>query len=129
VLIDVDALKSINDAHGHPAGDEVLVHLAAVLREQVRAEDAVLSRLGGDELAVLLPGSSAPAARRRAEALLDRVRATPVTLTDGTPLALSISLGVAHLPHSADSLEALYETADAALYDAKRAGRGCVAVA
>jgi diguanylate cyclase (GGDEF)-like protein len=129
VLIDVDAFKSINDAHGHPAGDEVLVHLAGVLTEQVRAEDAVLSRLGGDELAVLLPGCSARTAQRRAEALLEAVRSTPLTLTDGTTLALSISLGVAHLPQDADSLEALYETADAALYDAKRAGRGCVAVA
>jgi diguanylate cyclase (GGDEF)-like protein len=129
VLIDVDAFKSINDRHGHPAGDEVLVHLAGVLREQVRAEDAVLSRLGGDELAVLLPGCSAEVAERRARALLEAVRSTPVRLADGTRLALSISLGVAHLPPHADSLERLYETADAALYDAKRAGRGCVAVA
>jgi diguanylate cyclase (GGDEF)-like protein len=129
VLIDVDAFKSINDLHGHPAGDEVLVHLAGVLREQVRAEDAVLSRLGGDELAVLLPGCSAEVAERRAEALLEVVRSTPVRLADGTRLGLSISLGVAHLPESADGLERLYETADAALYDAKRAGRGCVAVA
>ena len=55
VLIDVDSFKTINDSHGHPVGDAVLVHLAEVLREQVRTDDAVLSRLGGDELAVLLP--------------------------------------------------------------------------
>jgi diguanylate cyclase (GGDEF)-like protein len=129
VLIDVDAFKSINDAHGHPAGDEVLVHLASVLTEQVRADDAVLSRLGGDELAVLLPGCSAEVAERRAEALLAAVRSAPVTLADGTRLALSISLGVAYLPQQAEGREELYATADAALYSAKRAGRGCVAVA
>jgi len=129
VLIDVDAFKAINDVYGHPAGDEVLVHLAAVLREQVRADDAILSRLGGDELAVLLPACSAEAAERRAEALLAAVRSTPVTRPDGTPRALSISLGVAQLPPHADGLDALYETADSALYEAKRAGRGCVAVA
>jgi diguanylate cyclase (GGDEF)-like protein len=129
VLVDVDAFKSINDVHGHPAGEEVPVHLAAVLTEQVRADDAVLSRLGGDEPAVLLPGCSAEVAERRAEALLDAVRSTPVTLSDGTQLVLSISLGVAHLPQHVDGHDRLYETADAALYDAKRAGRGCVAVA
>ncbi|MGY1602364.1 GGDEF domain-containing protein [Geodermatophilus sp. SYSU D00815] len=129
LLIDVDSFKTINDRHGHPAGDEVLVHLARVLREQVRADDAVLSRLGGDELAVLLPGCSAEAAERRAEALLAAVRAAPVALPDGTRLPLSISLGVAHLPRHVDSLHTLYSAADAALYDAKRAGRGCVAVA
>ncbi|WP_448628662.1 GGDEF domain-containing protein [Geodermatophilus sp. URMC 64] len=129
VLIDVDAFKMINDSYGHPVGDDVLVHLARVLRRQVRADDAVLSRLGGDELAVLLPGCSADVAARRAEELLAAVRAEPLVLADGTVLALSISVGVAHLPRSAQDLRALYSAADAALYEAKRAGRGRVAVA
>jgi diguanylate cyclase (GGDEF)-like protein len=129
VLIDVDAFKAINDVHGHPAGDEVLVHLAAVLREQVRSDDAVLSRLGGDELAVFLPGCTAGAAARRAEALLDAVRSAPVTLPGGVTMQLSISVGVAHLPGHLDDLRTLYSAADAALYDAKRAGRGRIAVA
>jgi diguanylate cyclase (GGDEF)-like protein len=129
VLIDVDAFKSINDSHGHPVGDDVLVHLAAVLRENVRADDAVLSRLGGDELAVLLPGTPAEVATRRAEELLSTVCSTPFPLPDGTVLALSISVGVAHAPQRASDLRALYTAADAALYDAKRAGRGRVSVA
>ena len=57
VLIDIDAVKAINDNHGHPVGGDVLVHRATTLRTRVRAEDAVLSRLGGDELAVLMPGA------------------------------------------------------------------------
>jgi diguanylate cyclase (GGDEF)-like protein len=129
VLIDVDAFKTINDSHGHPVGDAALVHLADVLRERVRAEDAVLSRLGGDELAVLLPDCSAEAAVRRGEELLTAVRAAPLPLADGTLLALSISVGVAHVPVRSRDLEGLYHAADAALYEAKRSGRGRVAVA
>ena len=129
VLIDVDAFKSINDSYGHPVGDDVLVHLAGVLRGSVRADDAVLSRLGGDELAVLLPSCTAEVATRRAEELLDAVRSAPLTLPDGTLLSLSISVGVAHLPRSSGDLRALYSAADAALYEAKRGGRGRVAVA
>ena len=129
VLVDVDSFKTINDSYGHPVGDDVLVHLAGILRSHVRAEDAVLSRLGGDELAVLLPGSPAGAAARRAEELLQAVRSTPLPLPDGTLLSLSVSVGVAHVPPGSGGLRALYSAADGALYEAKRAGRGRVAVA
>jgi diguanylate cyclase (GGDEF)-like protein len=128
VLIDVDSFKTINDSHGHPVGDQALVHLARLLRDQVRAEDGVLSRLGGDELAVLLPGCGAAVAARRAEDLRTAVRCNPLLLPDGTLLTLSISLGVAHLPPGAADPTALYSAADRALYQAKRAGRGRVAV-
>ncbi len=129
VLIDVDAFKTVNDEHGHPVGDALLVHLAGVLRDQIRAEDAVVSRLGGDELAVLLPDCPADVATRRAEDLVTAVRATPLVLPDGRLLSVSISVGVAHVGALTDDLETLYHAADAALYDAKRAGRGRVAVA
>ena len=129
VLIDVDSFKSINDNHGHPVGDDVLVHLAAVLRGRVRAEDAVLSRLGGDELAVLMPGCRRNVAVHRANDLLEAVRSTPMTLPDGTLLALSISVGVAHVPQYSSDRRGLYTAADNALYDAKRAGRDRVSVA
>ncbi|WP_346623699.1 GGDEF domain-containing protein [Blastococcus montanus] len=129
VLIDVDSFKSINDNHGHPIGDDVLVHLAAVLRHRIRSDDAVLSRLGGDEIAVLLPGCGRDVAARRAEELLDAVRGEPLPLPDGTLLALSISLGVGHVPRHSRDRRGLYCSADAALYEAKRAGRGRVALA
>lgn len=129
VLIDVDSFKAINDTHGHPVGDDVLVHLATVLSSRVRAEDVVLSRLGGDELAVLMPGCHRAVAAHRADDLLEAVRATPMTLADGTLLALSISVGVAHVPQHSDDRRGLYTAADAALYDAKRTGRGRVSVA
>ncbi|TFV49583.1 GGDEF domain-containing protein [Blastococcus sp. TF02A-35] len=129
VLIDVDSFKRINDTHGHPVGDEVLAHLAGVLRGKVRAADAVLSRLGGDELAVLMPGCSREVAARRAEELLEAVRAEPLVLPDGTVVPLSISLGVAHAARSSQDRTSLYTAADSALYDAKRAGRGRVSLA
>ena len=129
VLLDVDSFKEINDRHGHPVGDDALVHLADLIRRQVRAGDAVLSRLGGDELAVLLPGCSAATAAERAAALLRSVRATPLPLPDGTLLSLSISVGVAHAAPHTGGTRALYAAADAALYAAKRAGRGRVEVA
>ncbi|MGY1616767.1 GGDEF domain-containing protein [Geodermatophilus sp. SYSU D00691] len=128
LLVDVDKFKHVNDSHGHPVGDDVLVHLAAVLTTQVRAGDAVISRLGGDELAVLLPGCSAEAAAGRGEQLVDAVRATPLLLPDGTLLALSVSIGVAHTPSHA-APDGLYAAADAALYRAKRAGRNRAAIA
>ena len=125
MLIDVDRFKMINDAHGHPAGDAALVHVAEVLREHVRAEDAVLARLGGDELAVLLSRCSTRAGASRAEDLLRAVAASPLLLDDGTSVPLSVSIGVAHSA-GATSAEELYTAADDALYQAKRAGRGRV---
>ena len=125
----MDSFKTINDSYGHPVGDDVLVHLAALLRSHVRADDAVVSRLGGDELAVLLPGSPADVAARRAEELLQAVRSAPLPLPDGALLSLSVSVGVAHVPPGPGDLRVFYSAADAALYEAKRAGRGRVAVA
>jgi diguanylate cyclase (GGDEF)-like protein len=129
LLLDVDSFKRINDEHGHPVGDDALVHLAGIVRGQIRAGDAVLSRLGGDELAVLLPGCSAEVAVARAESVLETVLSTPLTLPDGSLLAMSVSVGVAHCRGGALDRRAFYAAADQALYRAKRGGRGRVEVA
>ncbi|WP_448611122.1 GGDEF domain-containing protein [Geodermatophilus sp. URMC 60] len=129
VLLDIDSFKQINDGHGHPVGDDALVHLSGLVRRQVRAGDAVVGRLGGDELALLLPGCTAGTAARRAGELVDTVRASPLPRADGDALPLSISVGVAHAPLHAASVRELYAAADAALYRAKRAGRDRVEVA
>jgi diguanylate cyclase (GGDEF)-like protein len=105
------------------------VHLAGVLTRAVRFGDAVVSRLGGDELAVLLPGCSVEVATRRADDLVDAVRRAPLPLPDGRLLPQSVSVGVAHAPQHAIELRALYAAADAALYQAKQPGRGRSAVA
>ncbi|MGY1667477.1 GGDEF domain-containing protein [Geodermatophilus sp. SYSU D00696] len=128
LLLDVDSFKQINDEHGHPVGDDALVHLAGIVRGQIRAGDAVLSRLGGDELAVLLPGCSSEVAVARAESVLESVLSTPLTLPDGSLLAMSVSVGVAHSRGALGRRE-FYAAADRALYRAKRGGRGRVEVA
>jgi diguanylate cyclase (GGDEF)-like protein len=128
-IIDIDRFKSVNDLHGHPVGDAALVHIAGILAAHTRP-DTVLCRIGGDEIAVLLPGCSLPVAMKRAESLVQAIRDNPMRLSDGQLLHLSVSIGVAHapLPHDADTLRGLYAEADAALYNAKHAGRDQVGV-
>ncbi len=123
VLLDVDRFKAINDRYGHPVGDEALRHLGRVLRDAVRDGDAVVGRLGGDELAVLLTACPTDVAERRAQDLVTAVRDHPLVLEDGTVLALGISVGVAQVPAHADDARTLYAAADRALYEAKRRGR------
>ncbi|WP_435768336.1 GGDEF domain-containing protein [Nocardioides sp. SYSU DS0651] len=123
LLMDVDHFKAINDRHGHPAGDEVLIQIARLLREHSRESD-VVCRLGGDEIAVLMTACAEDVALARAEEILAAVLARPFRLADGELLAVSVSMGCAHLPTHATDLRALYSAADAALYEAKQAGRG-----
>jgi diguanylate cyclase (GGDEF)-like protein len=126
ILLDVDEFKAINDVHGHPVGDAVLVELANLIVEHTRPVD-VVCRLGGDEIAVLLPGCPTEVARQRAQELLDSVLAHHFAV-EGTdePLRASISVGLAHAPSDAQDLVSLYAAADAALYQAKRSGRSRV---
>ena len=125
VLIDIDKFKTINDTHGHAVGDDALVHIAAALSARCGSND-VLARMGGDELAVLMPGCSHEDALGRAQDLVRTIRDKPLTLPDGRKLSLSISAGVAHAQQHTGTTRDLYVSADAALYDAKRTGRGRV---
>jgi diguanylate cyclase (GGDEF)-like protein len=122
ILLDVDKFKAINDDYGHPIGDEVLVQLAELLMLGVRPSDTV-SRMGGDEVAILLAGCSVDAVLLRAEQILWEVRAHPFEVEPGLHLSVSVSIGVAHLPTHGSNLRALYSAADSSLYAAKRGGR------
>ncbi|SHH08584.1 diguanylate cyclase (GGDEF) domain-containing protein [Jatrophihabitans endophyticus] len=130
IIIDIDRFKQINDEHGHLAGDIVLQRIADLLRDNSRRTDLV-SRMGGDELAVLLPGCTLPDAVERAEELLRRVRALRIDVAavsmcrtaDGSSLRVTASLGLAHLPTHATDVHDLYRAADLSLYAAKRGGR------
>jgi diguanylate cyclase (GGDEF)-like protein len=128
-MLDVDRFKTVNDRHGHPVGDAALVHIAKVLRANTRP-DTVLCRIGGDEIAFLLPGCEMTVALQRAENVVRAIRETPLRLPGGEVLHLSVSVGVAHapVPHSAETLRELYAEADSALYSAKRAGRDRVGI-
>ncbi|WP_203827953.1 GGDEF domain-containing protein [Actinoplanes palleronii] len=125
VLIDVDKFKTINDTYGHAVGDDALVHIAAVLSARCRPQD-VLARMGGDELAVLMPGCSYETALGRARDFVRVIHDEPLPLADGRRLPLSISAGAAHAHQHTGSARDLYISADTALYAAKRAGRGRV---
>lgn len=119
-LIDIDRFKSINDTHGHEAGDIVLRETAWRMRAELRPYDA-LGRYGGEEFLAVLPGCGAGDALSLAERLRARVAATTIDVT-GRPLRATVSIGVTVWDGLSDS-HALLRSADEALYRAKRDGR------
>lgn len=124
-VLDCDNFKTYNDSHGHPAGDEALVELAGLLREQLRASDSV-ARLGGEEFAVLMVGVDKMAAARVAERIRRRVASHGFGAGGH---ALTVSIGIATAPEDATCPDALFRLADQALYAAKAKGRNRVALA
>lgn len=121
VMMDVDHFKSINDDHGHPAGDAVLRMLARVLQDEVRAAD-LLARWGGEEFAIVAPETT----EADAAAFAERIRAR-IAGHEFVPVGpVTASFGVATLDTGAEDMGALQARADAALYRAKRAGRNRV---
>jgi diguanylate cyclase (GGDEF)-like protein len=124
-MIDLDGFKAINDRHGHPVGDTALVHFAATLRRHLRPADTI-ARLGGDEFALILMNCSGDDAYLLLERLQQALAASPLPIPDAA-VALRFSAGVAEL-HAYESLEQVLERADAALLDAKRQGKGMVAL-
>lgn len=126
VMLDIDHFKSINDRHGHAAGDQALKHTAALLQTAVRDVDRV-GRFGGEEFVVLLPGVDLNRAAQTAESLRARLAAGPLQ-RDGESLALSASFGVAEWDGPSEEPSRLLKRADQALYRAKRAGRNQVQV-
>jgi two-component system cell cycle response regulator len=134
-MIDVDHFKSINDRHGHLAGDEVLRQLAHCIDAEVRGSD-VSARYGGEEFVILLPHTAIDAGRVLAERVRKAV-ATESFEIDGLRerLPITVSIGVAEYrpgPNQEDlkvAAEKLIAMADLALYEAKAAGRNAVAQA
>lgn len=122
-IVDCDQFKQINDAFGHPVGDEALTHIAAVL-EDVRPQRSLAFRIGGDELAVLVYQNAYSEAKELANEIVDAVSQRPLHSLSGRVVELSVSVGLAHFPQHAQDVEQLYLVADSALYSAKRAGRG-----
>ncbi|MBL7252941.1 EAL domain-containing protein [Actinoplanes sp. LDG1-01] len=122
LLIDLDRFKPINDAYGHEAGDAVLRAVAAAMRAVIRSGDTA-GRLGGDEFAVVLPALPSPAAAEGiAQRLVDALR-TPVIFGD-LVLSVEASIGVAFHDETTTDMTQLMAHADAAMYAAKRSGRG-----
>jgi diguanylate cyclase (GGDEF)-like protein/PAS domain S-box-containing protein len=126
LVVDLDRFKRVNDTLGHAIGDEVLREVARRAAGVLRTDD-LLARWGGEELAVLLRDLPRPADLRPvAEAIRTAVADLPVETSDG-PLAMAVSVGGAHSSLHGDDASTLVDTADAALYAAKRGGRNlCV---
>ena len=124
LLIDIDNFKGVNDTYGHDAGDEALRMVANVIQSGTRGIDTG-ARIGGDEFAVILPETNLA----RGLEVAERLRAAIAALSIDPAGRITASLGVAGLPTCADSGSKLRTAADAALYDAKHAGRDNVACA
>src|SRR6267378_1750924 len=125
VMCDIDKFKSVNDEHGHQAGDSVLKEFAQLLKGEAREIDRV-GRYGGEEFLLILPGTVLDAAVTFAERLREKVEHHIFTYTGGT-LRGTISCGVAAAPHpKVKDQEALVRAADDALYVAKETGRNRV---
>ena len=123
VLLDLDDFKAVNDTYGHQQGDLVLREVARVLRETSREIDEP-ARYGGEELAVVLPGTDLEGAYNLAERVRAGIEELALPLLDGDgALRVTASFGVATLPGSADDMRELVAAADEALYRAKRAGK------
>jgi diguanylate cyclase len=122
LALDLDGFKSINDVHGHAAGDWLLREVAERLRRSVRAPD-LAARLGGDEFVVLVPASGVREGTEVAERVLAALH-EPLQLPDGTTVRPGASIGLAVAPASGATPDALLGAADDALYQAKRAGKG-----
>ncbi len=122
IVFDVDHFKTVNDVHGHPAGDEVLRHVAAIATNVVRGTDSV-ARYGGEEFVVSAPETDLTRAVLLAERLRNALRSTAITLDGDGPISVTASFGVATLQSSDESPDSVLLRADQALYAAKAAGR------
>lgn len=134
-MVDADRFKTLNDTHGHQAGDTVLIELARRMKHTV-GETGLVCRYGGEEFTVIMPGTDRRTAARMAEQVRLAVCSTPIEVGDEhggiKALPVTVSIGVASLePHLASRLispQLLLRAADKSLYAAKDGGRNCVRV-
>ena len=126
ILLDIDDFKLLNDAHGHAAGDEVLMSLASIMNDSARESD-LIARYGGEEFVILMPNTDLAGAVHLAEKIRMAVESTRLIIGDSMkPIEITISLGVA--PFDGNRRE-FFSEADRALYQAKAAGKNCVIIA
>jgi|GEM_PF-297835 len=125
IFFDLDDFKNVNDGHGHLVGSHVLMEMAAIILSSVRDTD-VVARYGGDEFVVVLPESNVDQAAFVAERVRQKIEQNNFTGGRGLRLRLTASFGVATFPLHAQSPQQLVANADAAMYEAKAAGKNCL---
>ncbi|WP_158284570.1 sensor domain-containing diguanylate cyclase [Azospirillum sp. TSO35-2] len=121
-ILDIDHFKSVNDTHGHSAGDAVLVGITHVIQKRLRESDT-FARIGGEEFAVFLPETDVAGALVVAEDLRQSVAATTIDIGGDRCVAVTVSIGIACLDNGQSSVSDILNRADKALYAAKRDGR------
>jgi diguanylate cyclase (GGDEF)-like protein len=131
IMIDVDRFKRFNDVYGHPAGDACLKAVAGALKGALLRPADLVARIGGEEFAVMLPGTQSAGARAVARRMREAARALRIVHDANPDKIVTISLGVASLAPGFDAQHAdsLVKLADAALYAAKEGGRDAVEMA
>jgi two-component system cell cycle response regulator len=126
LVLDIDYFKSVNDSHGHDAGDDVLREFALRIKRSIRGID-LACRYGGEEFVVVMPETDMAVAAMVAERLRRRIAADPFAIQQGSrSIAVTISIGIAALRGKEDNAAGLLKRADQALYRAKRDGRNRV---
>jgi diguanylate cyclase (GGDEF)-like protein len=129
LMLDIDYFKTVNDSHGHVAGDAVLVEFARRVGA-VLDDDCIFGRLGGEEFAVIVPGADERTAFFMAERIRNAVASEAISTGEGLSIEISTSIGVATAKAGvATSLDRLLARADGALYGAKSPGRNRVLAA
>lgn len=127
LMLDLDHFKRVNDQYGHAAGDSLLRHFANLLRHELRATDTA-GRMGGEEFAVILPGSGQSAAQAFAQRVCDRLATQPLSV-GRQQVQATVSIGIAAIAADDLSADAVLSRADGALYQAKEQGRNRVVLA
>ena len=131
LFIDVDFFKQYNDTYGHGAGDRCLSAVAQTLKQNIRIERDMVARYGGEEFAVILPHTDCKEAKRIAERIMEDIRKLEITHSASSVAdALTVSIGIATMiPDALQDEASILDTADSALYNAKRRGRNRTACA
>jgi diguanylate cyclase (GGDEF)-like protein len=126
LMIDSDSLKTINDTHGHEAGDDLIRMTARAIRDVIKATD-IVARRGGDEFICLCPDTDRDSGKAIAERIRKRIESAPLRVA-GKTVRTTVSIGMVTFPGHGTSFDVLARNADKALYASKNAGRNCVTV-
>ena len=124
ISLDGDHFKAVNDQHGHPVGDQVLVKIAQIITKTIRSED-IFARIGGEEFSILLPNITKTESLQAAERLRELLDDNAIIIND-IELPIKISLGVSVIKAADTCFQDLYSRSDRALYKAKSHGRNHV---
>ncbi len=128
-LVDIDLFKEVNDDYGHPVGDEVLIAVAEVIEKNMEREGEFVSRVGGEEFAIVIPNGDEQASLPFIEKIRQQISELQFTDNPGNTFSITASFGVAcTIPSLNKSHEQLFKSADKALYQAKHEGRNCTRI-